>query len=145
MTTRLNPYEASAETMQAVVALENHIQNAGLEPGLLDLIKTRASQINGCGFCINMHTQEARQRGESEQRLHLLNAWRESALYSAREKAALAWTEALTLINENHVTDRVYNEASQHFSEQELVTLTVAVGMINTWNRIAISFRIQAS
>lgn len=128
--------------MQAVVALDTYVQGCGLEAGLLDLIKTRASQINGCAFCIDMHTREARERGETEQRLYLLNAWREWDIYNARERAALAWTEAVTLVSESHVPDEVYNEVIECFSEQELVKLTVAIGLINMWNRIAISFRI---
>lgn len=142
MSSRINPYQKSEETMQAVVALDTYVQGCGLEAGLLDLIKTRASQINGCAFCIDMHTREARERGETEQRLYLLNAWREWDIYNARERAALAWTEAVTLVSESHVPDEVYNEVIECFSEQELVKLTVAIGLINMWNRIAISFRI---
>ena len=145
MATRTNPYHSSNETMQAVVALDTYVQSCGLELGLLDLIKTRASQINGCVFCIDMHTREARERGETEQRLYLLNAWREADVYSPREKAALAWTEAVTLVSETHVPDAVYNEAIEHFSAEDLVKLTVAVGLINIWNRVAISFRIGVS
>ena len=104
-------------------------------------MKTRASQINGCAFCIHMHTREARGRGETEERLYLLDAWRESPLYSERERAALAWTEAITLIHETHAPDEVYEEVRRHFSEQELVDLTLAIATINVWNRMAISFR----
>lgn len=145
MASRANPYHSSNEAMQAVVALDTYVQSCGLDSGLLDLIKTRASQINGCVFCIDMHTREARERGETEQRLYLLNAWREADVYSPREKAALAWTEAVTRVSETHVPDSVYNEATEHFSAEELVKLTVAVGLINIWNRVAISFRIGVS
>ncbi len=145
MASRANPYHSSNEAMQAVVALDTYVQSCGLDSGLLDLIKTRASQINGCVFCIDTHTREARERGETEQRLYLLNAWREADVYSPREKAALAWTEAVTLVSETHVPDSVYNEATEHFSAEELVKLTVAVGLINIWNRVAISFRVGVS
>ena len=145
MASRANPYHSSNEAMQAVVALDTYVQSCGLDSGLLDLIKTRASQINGCVFCIDMHTREARERGETEQRLYLLNAWREADVYSPREKAALAWTEAVTRVSETHVPDSVYNEATEHFSAEELVKLTVAVGLINIWNRVAISFRVGVS
>ena len=141
MKQRLNPYQASPETIKAVVALETHIVNSGLEPSLIELIKTRASQINGCAYCIHMHTKDARAHGETEERLYLLNAWRESPLYSERERAALAWTEAVTLVSETHVPDEVFEQVKQHFSDDEIVKLTVLIGTINTWNRIAISFR----
>ena len=141
MKQRLNPYQASPETIKAVVALETHIVNSGLEPSLIELIKTRASQINGCAFCIHMHTRDARAHGETEERLYLLNAWRESPLYSERERAALAWTEAVTLVAETHVPDDVFEQVKQHFTDDEIVKLTVLIGTINTWNRIAIGFR----
>jgi len=127
--------------MHALEALQRYIDTCGLDHALLELVKTRASQINGCAYCIEMHTSDARKAGESEQRLYLLSAWRESPLYSTRERAALAWTEALTLIAETHAPDEVYAEASRHFSEKELVNLSVAIGMINIWNRLAIGFR----
>jgi AhpD family alkylhydroperoxidase len=110
MTPRLNPYKAAPEAMNALVALENYVQESGLDHSLVDLVKTRASQINGCAYCIHMHTSEARARGETEERLYLLNAWRESPLYSERECAALAWTEAVTLVSETHVPDVVYDQ-----------------------------------
>ncbi len=141
MKARLNPYQAAPDAMKAVGALEAYVQGSGLEPALIDLVKTRASQINGCAFCINMHTREARARGETEERLYLLDAWRESPLYSERERAALAWTEAVTLVSQTHVPDAVYEEVRRSFSEAELVKLTVLVTAINAWNRIAISFR----
>jgi AhpD family alkylhydroperoxidase len=141
MTPRLNPYKASPDAIKAMIDLEGYVQGCGLEPGLIDLIKTRASQINGCAYCIHMHTHEARARGEKEERLYLLDAWRESPLYSERERAALAWPEAVTLISRTHAPDAIYEEARRHFTEEELVKLTVAIGAINSWNRIAIGFR----
>ena len=118
-----------------------YVQSSGLEPSLLELIKMRASQINGCAYCLHMHSRDARAKGESEERLYLLDAWRESPLYTDRERAALAWTEAVTLISQTHAQDDVYEELRGQFSEEELVKLTVAVATINAWNRIAISFR----
>ena len=141
MTPRLNPYQAAPETIKAVVALESHLANSGLETSLYHLVKTRASQINGCAYCIHMHTADARKHGETEERLYLLDAWRESPLYSDRERAALAWTEALTLIADTHAPDDVYEEVKRHFSDEEIVKLTVLIGTINLWNRLAISMR----
>jgi AhpD family alkylhydroperoxidase len=132
---------AAPDAIKAMVALEGYVQGCGLEPSLLDLITTRALQINGCAHRIHMHTHEARARGESEERLYLLDAWRESALYSERERAALAWTEAVTLICQAHAPDAVYEEARRHFTEEELVRFTVAIAAINAWNRISIGFR----
>lgn len=141
MTPRLDPYKAAPEAMKAMMALENTVQKSGIERALIDLVKTRASQINGCAYCIHMHTREARARGETEERLYLLDAWRESTLYSDRERAALAWTETVTLVSQTHVPDAEYEEARQQFSETELVNLTLCVAAINAWNRLAISFR----
>jgi len=141
MKPRMNFYQAAPDTMKALMALETQIQSSGLEQSLIELVKTRASQINGCAFCINMHTQDARKRGETEQRLYLLDAWREAPVYTDRERAALAWTEAVTLISETHAPDDVYNEVRAHFSEAETVNLTTLIGTINTWNRLSISFR----
>ena len=141
MKPRLNPYQAGPDAMKAVAALETYVKGSGLEASLIELIKMRASQINGCAYCLDMHARDARAKGESEQRLYLLDAWRESPLYSDRERAALAWTEAVTLGSQTRVPDEVYEEARRHFSEEELVKLTVAVATINAWNRIAISFR----
>jgi AhpD family alkylhydroperoxidase len=141
MKPRMNFYHAAPDTMKALMALETQIASSGLEQSLMELVKTRASQINGCAFCINMHTQDARKRGETEQRLYLLNAWREAPVYTDRERAALAWTEAVTLISQTHAPDDVYNEVRAHFSEAETVNLTALIGAINSWNRIAIAFR----
>jgi len=137
----MNYYQAAPDTVKALVALEEQIQASGLEKSLIELVKTRASQINGCAFCINMHTQDARKQGETEQRLYLLNAWHESPLYTDRERAALAWTEALTLIAETHAPDDLYEGVRAHFSETETVNLTMLIGAINAWNRLAIAFR----
>ena len=124
-----------------MAALDAYVQSSGLEPSLLELIKMRRSQINGCAYCLHMHARDARAKGESEERLYLLDAWRESPLYTDRERAALPWTEAVTLVSQTHVPDDVYEELRGQFSEEELVKLTVAVAAINAWNRIAISFR----
>ena len=129
------------DAYEAVLALGQVAGKAGMDKQLLELIKLRASQINGCAYCIHMHTSEARARGEREERLHLLAAWHESPLYSERERAALAWTEAVTLVSESHIPDGAYEQARQHFSETELVNLTVCIAAINAWNRIAIGFR----
>ena len=141
MQPRLNPFKFAPDTVKAAQAFEQHLANSGLEQSLYHLVKTRASQINGCAFCIHMHTRDARAHGETEERLYLLDAWRESPLYSDRERAALGWTEALTLISETHAPDDVYEEVRKHFSEQETVNLTMLIGMINLWNRFAISMR----
>lgn len=138
---RLNPYQAAPEAMNAMLALETYVQQCGLEPALIDLVKTRASQINGCAYCIYMHTREARNRGETEERLYLLDAWHESSLYTDRERAALAWTDAVTRVAETHVPDAVYETVREQFAEDELVKLTLLVSTINAWNRLAISFR----
>src|SRR6185369_17814569 len=127
---------------KAMFALSSEA-TAKLEPKLFELVKTRASQINGCAYCLDMHTKDARHNGETEQRLYGLSAWREAPFYTDRERAALEWTDALTLVAETHVPDEVYEQARQHFSEQELVDLTMAVVAINGWNRIAISLRME--
>ncbi len=144
MTARLALQKAAPGAFQAMLNLEKYLQGCGLEPSLLHLVKMRASQINGCAYCLDMHSKDARAAGETEQRLYLLNGWRESPLYSGRERAALAWTEALTLISETHAPDNVYNEVRQYFNEPELVNLTMAIVAINGWNRFAIGFRTEA-
>jgi AhpD family alkylhydroperoxidase len=141
MTPRMNFMQAAPDTIKALMALEAQIQGSGLEQSLIELVKTRASQINGCAYCINMHTQDARKHGETEQRLYLLNAWREAPAYSERERAALAWTEAVTLIADTQAPDDVYQEVRKHFSDAETVNLTMLIATINAWNRLAISFR----
>src|ERR1700720_4576558 len=121
MTPRLNPYKAAPEAMKAMVALENYVQESGLDHSLIDLVITRASQINGCAYCIHMHTSEARARGETEERLYLLDAWHESPLYSERERAALAWTEAVTLLPQTHAPDDLYQALQAQFTAEEQV------------------------
>jgi AhpD family alkylhydroperoxidase len=129
---------------QAMRGLETYLHQSGLETSLLLLIKLRASQINGCAYCIDMHWKDLRAAGESEQRLYGLDAWDESPYYTARERAALAWTEAVTLIREGHVSDEVYARVKPHFSDKELADLTLAVATINAWNRLAIASRAEA-
>jgi AhpD family alkylhydroperoxidase len=141
MQPRLNPFAVAPEAMKTIAALETYARSSGLDASLIELVKIRASQINGCAYCIHMHTRDARARGESEERIYLLDAWRESPLYTERERAALAWTEAVTLVSQTHVPDSVYDEVRRHFAEDELVKLTHLVATINVWNRIAISFR----
>jgi AhpD family alkylhydroperoxidase len=137
----MNFYQAAPETMKALTALESQVQSSGLEQSLIELVKIRASEINGCAFCIDMHTKDARKHGEAEQRIYLLSAWHESPLYTDRERAALAWTEAVTLISETHAPDDVYAELRKHFSDVETVNLTTLIATINAWNRLAIAFR----
>lgn len=141
MKQRLDYYSAAPQAFQAQLALSNFVDQCGLEPSLWELVKIRASQLNGCAYCLEMHTREAAAMGESAPRLHLIAAWHESPLYTARERAALAWTEAVTLVATSRVPDEVYAEARAHFGETELVNLTLAIGVINTWNRFAVSFR----
>ena len=141
MKARMDFRTASPEGAKAIGQLHAFVHRCGLERGLLELVKLRASQINGCAHCIDMHTKELRADGESEQRLYLLDAWRESPFYSDRERAALAWTEAVTLVTNGHVPDDVYEFARKQFSEQELANLTLAVVAINGANRLNIAFR----
>jgi len=143
MNSRLHYVKASPEGYQAMLGLEQFLQTSGLEPVLLHLIKLRASQINGCAYCVDMHWKDLRAAGESEERLYMLSAWHEATVYSERERAALAFTEAVTLVSETHVPDAVYAEAKNHFSDTELVNLTIAIATINAWNRLAITFRTE--
>ena len=140
---RVNFDEAAPETFAAVRALDATIRRSGLEPGLIELVKMRASQINACAFCLDMHAKDARKHGESEQRLYLLNAWRETPYYSDRERAALAWTECLTRLSTDGAPDDVYDELQRQFTPIEIANLTTLVGMINLWNRIGVGFRLQ--
>jgi AhpD family alkylhydroperoxidase len=141
---RIDAHETAPEAYEALLTLERYLHQCGLESSLIELVKLRASQINGCAYCIDMHTKDARAAGETEQRLFLLDPWRESPFYSPRERAALAWTEAVTRISETHVPDETYREARQHYSEKELVDLNWVVVAINAWNRLAIPFRSPA-
>ncbi|WP_395829308.1 carboxymuconolactone decarboxylase family protein [Elstera sp.] len=140
---RLNAVQACPDAYKALIGLETYLQSCGLEHSLAELIKTRASQINGCAFCLHMHTTDARKAGESEIRLHLLAAWRESSLYTVRERAALGWTEALTLVAQTGAPDADYAAFQAEFSPAEQVQVTALIGMINVWNRLAVGFRFQ--
>ena len=129
------------DALQALYSLEQHIRKSGLETKLLELVRMRASQINGCAYCLDMHSTDARAEGETEQRLYGLSAWRETPYYSDRERAALEWTEAITLVSRDQVPDEIYERVRGHFSEAELINLTLATVTINSWNRLAIAFR----
>jgi AhpD family alkylhydroperoxidase len=141
MTQRLNVLEVAQGGMKAMYGLEVYLAKCGLEASLLHLLKLRVSQINGCAYCIDMHWKDLKAGGETDQRLYMLDAWRESPFYSERERAALAWAEAVTLITDGHAPDEVFDEARKQFSETELVNLTLAVVAINGWNRLSIAFR----
>ena len=141
MKARLNHYAAAPDAINAVLGLQKYVNDCGLEHSLLELVKIRASQINGCAFCLDMHTRDSRKLGDTEQRIYLLDAWEEAPLYSERERAALLWTETLTRVSETHAPDDVYERVKTQFTDAELVNLTVAIGVINTWNRLAIGFR----
>jgi len=141
MTSRLNPFAAAPALMQSWRDFGNALAQSGLEDSLMELVKIRASQINGCAYCLHMHTAAARKHGETEERLYLLDAWRDSPLYTDRERAALAWTEALTLLPETHAPDDLYQTLQAHFSEEEQVKLTMVIVAINGWNRIQVGFR----
>jgi AhpD family alkylhydroperoxidase len=142
MQARLNYVKTSPDIYKALLALQATVDKSGLEKPLLELIKIRASQLNKCAFCLHMHTRDARHAGVSEERIYLLEAWRESPLYSDRERAALAWTEALTLLPDTGAPDDVYAYLTAQFSEPEIVGLTLAVGAINLWNRFGVGFRL---
>ena len=141
MESRLDYQKAFPEGYQGLLHLEAIIRRSGLEPSLYELIKIRASQLNGCAYCLDMHTKDARAKGETEQRIYALPAWREAPFYTERERAALAWTEAITNIQQGHAAEDVYAEARIQFGEEDLVKLTYAITQINSWNRIAIAFR----
>ena len=143
MSARMNFYEAAPEMIAAMVALETAVANSGLEESLRHLVKLRASQINGCAFCVHMHTREARLHGEREDRLHMVVAWWESTLFTERERAALQWTDSLTLIAQTRVPDADFAAVKAQFTDAEIVKLTVLIGAINTWNRLAVGFRAQ--
>lgn len=141
MKPRIQYGKVAPEGMKAMRGLEKYVRQCGLEGSMLELVKLRASQINGCAYCIDMHTKDARAQGEQEQRLYALVAWQETPFFNERERAALAWTEAVTKVGEGHVADSLYENARRYFSEKELVDLTFAIVAINGWNRLAISFR----
>lgn len=140
-TERLMPAKVSPDAYKALLGVEAYIRGSGLPAGLIELVKMRASQINGCAYCLDTHSKDARRYGETEQRLYLLNAWRESPAYTPAERAALAWTEVLTRVADTHAPDVDYEALRPHFTDKEIVDLTVLVGMINLWNRLAIGMR----
>jgi AhpD family alkylhydroperoxidase len=141
MEARIDFRKYAQEAQKAMYGLEKYISESGLDHKLVQLMKMRASQINGCAYCIDMHSKDARAMGETEQRLYELDAWRETPFYTEAERAALAWTESLTLVSETHVPDAAYDEVKKYFSEKEIVDLIIVVGMINMWNRLAIATR----
>ena len=143
MQQRIDVTKVSPAALHAASAMQGYVDQSGLDPKLRELVKIRASQINGCAYCLAMHTREARKIGETDERMHLLDAWREAPFYTARERAALAWTEAITLVAQDHVPDEVYDEVRKQFSEKEIIDLTAAAVAINMWNRLAISLRAQ--
>ena len=142
MQPRLSLQKVAPGVLHAMLELEGYVRKSSrLEPLLLDLVRVRASQINACAYCLDMHTKDARALGETEQRLYALNAWRETPFFTDRERAALAWTEAVTLVSQDQVPDSVYEEVRQRFSNEELANLTLAISVINSWNRLMVSFR----
>lgn len=138
---RLNYGQVAPKGIRGLLEIEKYVAKSDLDPTIFELVKMRASQINGCGYCLDMHSKDARAAGETEQRLYLLNAWREAPFYTDKERAALAWTEALTLISQNHVSDELYEEVSSHFDDQELMALTMTIIGINGWNRLGVAFQ----
>ena len=143
MTTRINLYAVNPKAIEGMLTLEEHFKTSTIEPLLRDLVRMRVSQINGCAYCLHMHSKDARAQGEAEERLYLLSAWRESSLYTDRERAALGWAEALTMIAETAAPDADFEGLKPHFGEAEIVDLTLLITTINAWNRIAIGFRSQ--
>lgn len=141
MNQRLNLMEVGREALMPMFGVGKYLHKSSIEKSLLHLLSFRVSQINGCAFCLDMHSKDLRAEGETEQRLYMLDAWRESPIYTERERAALAWAEAVTLLTNNQVSDEVYEEAKKQFSEKELVDLTMSITTINTWNRLNIAFR----
>ncbi|HWE49763.1 MAG TPA: carboxymuconolactone decarboxylase family protein [Bryobacteraceae bacterium] len=141
MTPRIDFQNIPADAVKAMYALEGYVRKSGIELSLLELIKMRASQINGCAYCLDMHSKDARAAGETEQRLYALNAWRETPFFSDRERAALEWAEAITLISQGHAPDDIYMRVREEFSEEETIVLTFAIVTINSWNRLAIAMR----
>jgi AhpD family alkylhydroperoxidase len=141
MEPRINYMQVASGGFQAMLGLEKYLHDCGLEERLMHLMKLRASQINGCAYCLDMHWKDLRAIGESEQRMYSLDAWEESPFYTERERAALAWTEAVTRVSQGHVPDDVYERVRKHFNEQELANLTLAIATINAWNRLSIAGR----
>lgn len=143
MAARLNPYLASSRLVQLLIEFAQQVEAAGLERSLIELVKVRASQINGCAVCLGMHSRAARKQGESEERLLMLDAWHESSLYTPRERAALAWTEALTLLASTRAPDEVYAQVKAHFSDEESIALSMLINVINSFNRLGVGYRVQ--
>ncbi len=143
MEQRLNFYKASPDAAKALMALETALPRLSIEPLLVDLVKLRASQINGCAYCVDMHSRDARKKGETERRLYAVAVWRETPFFTPRERAAFAWTEALTRLAETHVPDEAYTELRSAFGEQESADLTLLIGTINIWNRFGVGFRLS--
>lgn len=141
MEPRLNFYKAGPDAMKAMMALEDRVTNSGLEKPLVELVRLRASLINGCAYCVDLHTSDARKAGENERRMATVAVWRETPFFSDRERAALEWTEAVTQVADSHVPDDVWDRVKPHFTPEEIVDLTLLVSTINAWNRFAISFR----
>lgn len=141
---RIDYRMAAPEAIKALSTLERYVRDSDLAPSLLELVRLRASMINGCAYCVDMHTKDARARGESEQRLYAVSTWREAPFFTARERAALAWTDTVTQVSVDHVPDEVYDAVREHFDERQLVDLTMAVIAINGWNRLAVAFRALA-
>ena len=141
MQTRLDFYKAKPAAIKTLVAVDEYIGKSSLEKSLVELVRLRASQINGCAFCVDMHTTDARKGGETDRRLAAVVVWRETPFFTDRERAALEWTEALTLVSHDHVPDAVWEVVQPHFTEEEIVDLTLLVSQINSWNRLAIAFR----
>ncbi|MGI6439532.1 MAG: carboxymuconolactone decarboxylase family protein [Sphaerochaetaceae bacterium] len=144
MSRRLDYYNQSPDGVKGLLEMEKYIRHSSLEDSLIELVKLRASQINGCAYCMDMHTKDARRHGETEQRLYTLSAWRETDFFTEREQAALEWTEKVTQISFNHIDDELYEKMLKHFSEKELIDLTINIIAINGWNRLAISFKTPA-
>jgi AhpD family alkylhydroperoxidase len=142
MESRIDYTKYAQDAQKALFALEKYIAACGLDHKLIHLLKLRASQINGCAYCVDMHSKDARALGETEQRLYELNAWRETPFYTDQERAALEWTESLTLVSQTHVPDEAFEQLKKHFSEKEIVDLSILIGLINMWNRLAISMRV---
>ena len=143
MKRRIDAAAVAPDALKAMLELSNSVHQGGLEHSLMELVKIRASQINGCAYCLHMHTTDARKMGETEMRLYLLSAWRESSLYTPAERAALAWTESLTLVSQTGAPDADYDALRPHFSDHQIVALTLLITTINAWNRLAIGFRSQ--
>jgi AhpD family alkylhydroperoxidase len=144
MEQRINAFEKAHGALKAMFGINAYLAKSTIEKQLLHLIEFRVSQLNGCAYCLDMHSKDLRAAGETEQRIYLLAAWRESPVYTSRERAAFAWAEAVTFVTDGHISDEVYEQARKEFSEQELIDLTLAVTTINTWNRLNIAFRTTA-